>query len=69
MVVATAAASSYVFAGPSLPGRMGTPAFFAVSRATALSPMSRMASGVGPMNVRPHSRAISANAAFSARKP
>ena len=28
--------------GPSLPGRIGTPAFFAVSRATALLPISRI---------------------------
>ena len=39
--------------GPSLPGRIGTPAFFAVSRATALSPIRRIDSGVGPMNVMP----------------
>ena len=53
----------------SLPGRMGSPAFFIVWRALFLSPMSRMMDGGGPMNVIPWVSQISANFAFSARKP
>ena len=53
----------------SLPGRMGSPAFFMVWRALFLSPMSRMIEGGGPMKVRPWVLQISANLAFSARKP
>ena len=45
---------------PSLPGVVGTPAFFMVSRATALSPRARIASGVGPMKVMPCLRQASA---------
>ena len=37
--------------GPSLPGRIGTPAFFMARRARDLSPSSRMTLGVGPMNL------------------
>jgi hypothetical protein len=37
--------------GPSLPGRIGTPAFFIARRARALSPSSRITLGAGPMNL------------------
>ena len=37
--------------GPSLPGSTGTPAFFIARRARALSPISRMTFGYGPMNL------------------
>src|SRR3972149_3927245 len=57
------------FSGPSLPGMIGAPACRASSRPWALSPMRRMASGDGPMNVIPQARQISANAAFSGRNP
>ena len=35
----------HTFKRPSLPGTVGTPAFFIVSRAVALSPITRMLSG------------------------
>ena len=57
------------FNGASLPGTTGTPACLAMTRAWALSPISRMASGEGPMNVRPQARQMSAKDGFSARKP
>jgi len=66
---ATSAASLSSLRGISLPGITGTPACLAITRAWALSPISRMASGEGPMKVRPHARQISAKAGFSARKP
>ena len=55
--------------GCSVPGTTGTPARIAASRAAVLLPISAIASGDGPMNVRPASRQARANAAFSARKP
>jgi hypothetical protein len=69
IVFATSVASSTLLTAPSLPGMIGTPAAFAVSRARALSPMRRMASGGGPMNVSRHSPTISAKCGFSERKP
>ena len=66
---ATASASSGVFTTPSLPGVTGTPARFMISRARDLSPMSRMFSGDGPMNVIPQSSQISAKCAFSDKNP
>ncbi len=62
-------ASSTPESGPSLPGTTGAPACLAISRAWALSPMRRMASGDGPMKVMPHARQISAKAEFSASRP
>ena len=50
-------------------GVTGTPAFFIVSRALALSPIIRMLSGDGPMNVILQFSQISAKWAFSARNP
>ena len=43
--------------GVSVPGTTGTPARIAASRAAVLLPISAIASGVGPMNVSPASRA------------
>ena len=39
------------------------------SRAETLSPMRRMISGCGPIQLRPHCFTTSAKSAFSARKP
>ena len=36
---------------PSEPGRIGTPSFFMVARAFSFSPISRVTSGGGPMNL------------------
>ena len=55
--------------GSSVPGTTGTPARVAAARAAVLLPISAIASGAGPMNVRPASRTAAANASFSARKP
>ena len=44
-------ASSTSVRMPSLPGTMGRPAAFIVRLASALSPMRRIISGLGPMNV------------------
>jgi hypothetical protein len=66
---ATSTASASSLSGSSLPGTTGTPACLAITRACALSPIKRIASGEGPMNVRPQARQMSAKAGFSARKP
>jgi hypothetical protein len=63
------AASFASFTEPSLPGTMGTPAFFMAVRASSLLPMARMAAGVGPMNTSPASMQACAKLAFSARNP
>ena len=55
--------------GCSVPGTTGTPARIATARAAVLLPISAIASGDGPMKVRPASRQARANAAFSARNP
>ena len=47
----------------------GTPAAFIVFFASDLSPMRRIASGEGPMNLILHCPHNSAKSAFSARKP
>jgi hypothetical protein len=49
MSLATLSALSSLSTGPSLPGSIGTPAFFIARRALALSPSSRMTLGSGPM--------------------
>ena len=54
---------------PSDPGVTGTPAAVIVARAAALSPMSAIDSGAGPMNVMPSSRQSAEKRSFSARKP
>ena len=69
MSSASACASSTPSSGPWLPGTTGAPAALAMPRACALSPMSRIASGDGPMNVMPQARHTSANVEFSERSP
>ena len=51
------------------PGIVGRPAAFMSFRASALSPIWRIMSAVGPMNVKPEATTASANCAFSARNP
>ena len=55
--------------GPSEPGTQGTPAFFIDLIADTLSPISRIVSARGPMNVKPLCSTRSAKSAFSDRKP
>ncbi len=62
-------ASSTSAITPSLPGTTGSPAARMVRRATALSPIWRIISGVGPMNTNPHDAHTSAKCAFSDRNP
>ena len=50
MSLATLSACSSPSTGPSLPGSIGTPAFFIAFLARALSPSSLMTLGSGPMN-------------------
>jgi hypothetical protein len=45
------------------------PTFFIVSRAVALSPITLICAGLGPINSRPWSVQISTKLAFSDRKP
>ena len=74
---AVALASNIGYAGassgssivPGEPGTVGTPASAASRRAVALSPICRIWSPVGPMNVMLDALQMSANSAFSARKP
>ena len=54
---------------PVLPGSTGTPAFFMARRARALSPISRITFGSGPMNLMWHASQTSARYALSDRKP
>ena len=49
-------------------GVTGTPASFIARRASVLSPMRRITSAEGPMNLIPRSAQISASSAFSERK-
>src|SRR5207245_379213 len=55
--------------GPCEPGTVGTLSRWASLRAAALSPIWRICSPVGPMKVMFDVRTMSANSAFSARKP
>ena len=55
--------------GPGEPGTVGTLSFCASLRAAALSPIWRIWSPVGPTNVMLDALTMSANSAFSARKP
>ncbi len=66
---AKASASSGSSIVPGEPGTVGTPASCASRRAVALSPIWRICSPVGPMKVMLDARQVSANSAFSARKP
>jgi len=69
MSLATFIACASVATSPSEPGTHGIPSLRAVSLAVILSPMIRMCSEVGPMNVIECSSRISAKRAFSDRKP
>jgi hypothetical protein len=53
-------AFSSVSTGPSLPGRIGTPALRITRRARALSPIRRITCGSGPMNLMWHASQTSA---------
>jgi len=55
--------------GPGEPGTVGTLSFCASLRPAALSPIWRIWSPVGPMNVMFDALTMSANSAFSARNP
>ena len=66
---ANLSALSSVSVGPSLPGRIGTPAFFITRRARALSPIKRITCGSGPMNLMWQASQTSARYALSERKP
>ena len=55
--------------GPSEPGTQGTPVAFIARIAETLSPISRIVSARGPMNVKPLFSTRSAKSAFSERKP
>ena len=48
---------------------IGTPAAFIRSRASVFEPIASIASGGGPIQVRPAASTARANVAFSARKP
>ena len=67
--LAKARASSTSAIVPSLPGTTGRPASRMVRRATALSPIARIMSAAGPMNVKPHEAHTSAKWALSDRNP
>jgi hypothetical protein len=62
-------ASSTSSTGPGVPGMIGTPTAVIAFLAAALSPMTRIWSAVGPMNVMLDASQVSANSAFSARNP
>ena len=66
---AKASASSTSSTGPGEPGTTGTLLAIIAARAAALSPIVRIWCGVGPMKVMPLAAQVSANSAFSARKP
>ena len=68
-VIIKATASSTSSMVPGDPGTVGTPASWASRRAVALSPIWRICSPVGPMKVMFDALQVSANSAFSARKP
>ncbi len=55
--------------GPVNRELIGTPTSCIARRAEALSPMTRICSAVGPMNVMLDAAQVSANSAFSARNP
>ena len=54
---------------PSDPGKIGTPARFMAERAFSFSPISRVTSGRGPINLIPLVSHTSAKLAFSASNP
>jgi hypothetical protein len=52
-----------------VPGTQGTPDASMASIADTLSPISLMVSDFGPIKIKPERSTISANSAFSERKP
>ncbi len=66
---AHSSASSAEAMMPSEPGRIGTPSFFMVARAFSFSPISRVTSGGGPMNLISEAWQTSAKLAFSLSSP
>src|SRR3954467_9698108 len=60
-------ASSTVSTGSVVPGTIGTPASFMISRARVFEPMASIASAGGPMNLMPASSPARAKAALLAR--
>ena len=52
-----------------MPGTTGVPALVATSRAVSLSPIFSMASGGGPIQVKPASITARAKSAFSEKNP
>jgi len=62
-------ASSADSIGSGDPGRIGTPAAVMVRRASTLSPIILMTSGLGPMNLMLQSSQIFAKVSDSARNP
>ncbi len=66
---AHSSASSSSAITPSDPGRIGTFAFFIVCRAVDFSPIIRVTSGGGPMNLIFDARQTSAKFAFSLSSP
>ena len=62
-------ASCIVYINPSDPGTTGTPAFFIVSFALDLFPISSIISGFGPINFKPISSHIFAKLLFSDKNP
>ena len=68
-ISAARAAASSASAKTPVPGKSGSPNLAALVREVTLSPHCRIASGVGPINVKRHLRHSSAKAAFSLKKP
>jgi hypothetical protein len=66
---ANAVTSSWPATGSFVPATSGAPAFAAILRAETLSPNARIASGGGPIQVRPASITACAKFAFSERNP
>ena len=66
---AKATTSSASFTGSLVPGTSGAPTLVAMCRACTLSPRAMIASGEGPIQVRPASSTACAKSAFSERKP
>ena len=69
IALANPSASSTSSTGPGVPGTTGTPTAIIAWRAAALSPITRICCAVGPMNAMLEAAQVSANSAFSARKP
>ncbi len=68
-LVGHSCASSAVARTPSDPGRIGTFASFIAWRAFSFSPIRRVTSGGGPMNLMLEARQTSAKLAFSLSSP